>query len=251
MNWLLLRGLGREQRHWSRFPGQLREQLGDRVLCLDLPGAGTECKRPAPDSIAANVEDLRRRWLPAARDSGPWGIIGLSLGGMLALDWLHRYGDDFALGVLINSSAGKLSGPINRLRPGVAGIVLRIIFAKSRLARERLTLLLTSDVHGDDYQLAEEWAGFAKDSPVRTTAFLRQLYAALRFRPPVELHTPLLVLGSAKDRMVHPACSRAIARHYNAKIACHPSAGHDLPLDDPEWVCKRIAEFVRPNADTF
>ena len=61
MNWLLLRGLAREQRHWGRFPALLSAKLpGDRVFCLDLPGTGTEHRRKSPASIAAIPVGLRR-----------------------------------------------------------------------------------------------------------------------------------------------------------------------------------------------
>ncbi len=51
--WLLLRGLGREKRHWGSFPEALERKLGARVLALDLPGFGTENARPSPATVLA------------------------------------------------------------------------------------------------------------------------------------------------------------------------------------------------------
>mgnify|MGYP003949335389 CR=1 FL=1 len=43
MNWLFLRGLTREQRHWGPFRDVFaRDYPGAKVHCLDLPGTGTE-----------------------------------------------------------------------------------------------------------------------------------------------------------------------------------------------------------------
>jgi hypothetical protein len=49
------------------------------------------------------------------------------------------------------------------------------------------------------------------------------------------------VLASRADRLVDGSCSRALAyRVPGARLAEHDSAGHDLPLDDPEWVVAQI-----------
>jgi hypothetical protein len=34
-----------------------------------------------------------------------------------------------------------------------------------------------------------------------------------------------------------------MSRAWRAELREHPSAGHDLPLDDPAWVAGRIAEW--------
>jgi predicted alpha/beta hydrolase family esterase len=50
----------------------------------------------------------------------------------------------------------------------------------------------------------------------------------------------MTVLASRDDKMVSPKCSEDIARYYNANLIEHPSAGHDLTLDDPSWVTEQI-----------
>ncbi|MBI4820810.1 MAG: hypothetical protein HY791_31385 [Deltaproteobacteria bacterium] len=52
----------------------------------------------------------------------------------------------------------------------------------------------------------------------------------------------MLVSTSAADRMVSSKCSRAISARYQAPIAV--SAGHELALDDPEWVADALVGFV-------
>ena len=95
MNWLLLRGLAREQRHWGRFPDALRSQLpDDQVFCLDLPGTGTEHQRKSPLEIAGIARDVRARFAGLrAQHPGPWRLLAVSLGGMVAMQWCadHRH----------------------------------------------------------------------------------------------------------------------------------------------------------------
>jgi pimeloyl-ACP methyl ester carboxylesterase len=73
----------------------------------------------------------------------------------------------------------------------------------------------------------------------------RQLLAAVRFRLPAAAETavPALVLVSDRDGMVSPSCSRAVARRLGATVRAHPTAGHDLPLDDADWVVGEIAAW--------
>src|SRR4051794_2203226 len=105
MKWLLLRGLAREQRHWGRFPDVFAKTAGVTTFCLDFPGTGTEHARPGPSSVRAIVEDLRQRWqaLKGASDE-PWGILGISLGGMVSMQWAADHPEDFARVVIANTS---------------------------------------------------------------------------------------------------------------------------------------------------
>ena len=105
MSWLLLRGLSREKRHWRSFPEQLAAaSAGERVLCLDLPGFGTEHARLSPWSMARITDDVRARFL-VERGGDRWSVLGISLGGMVALDWCARHGGDFERCVTVNTSA--------------------------------------------------------------------------------------------------------------------------------------------------
>src|SRR4029450_12531869 len=104
-------------RRQKRRCGSLPEQLsaacgGERVLCLDLPGFGTEHARRSPWSIAGIADDVRERFL-VERGGDGWSVLGISLGGMVALDWCARHRGDFARCVTVNTSA-RPSGALER-----------------------------------------------------------------------------------------------------------------------------------------
>ena len=244
MNWLLLRGLGREQRHWGDFPDSLRERLGGEITCIDLPGSGTEYRRKAPITVADTVDDLRQRWLAERGQDQATGILGLSLGGMLALDWVARFPEDFRLGVVISGSAAGISSRTQRLLPNALLQLLGAGLSEDPLARELKILGFSSRLHAQDSQLAATWADYARSAPVSSRNVLRQMLAAARFTPPGPIAAPLLILGSLTDAMVSPACSPALAQHYDAILQMHPNAGHDIPLDDPGWVIEQIQRFL-------
>ena len=71
MNWLLLRGLARDKRHWGDFGSLFERRVQDsNVFMLDLPGMGTERHRDSPLSISGITDDLRHRWLQLTYDFG-------------------------------------------------------------------------------------------------------------------------------------------------------------------------------------
>jgi pimeloyl-ACP methyl ester carboxylesterase len=75
---------------------------------------------------------------------------------------------------------------------------------------------------------------------------LKQLWAATQYRAPQEApaKVPTLLLHSARDELVNPACTRALSARWDWPVACHPTAGHDLPLDDGPWVARHIAHWL-------
>ena len=88
-----------------------------------------------------------------------------------------------------------------------------------------------------------QWVLARQQRPVRATNVLRQLAAAARYRaPPTPPPVPTLLLASTHDRLVSCACSRALARAWRCALVEHPHAGHDLPLDDPQWVVQQVLE---------
>jgi pimeloyl-ACP methyl ester carboxylesterase len=91
------------------------------------------------------------------------------------------------------------------------------------------------------------WAALARERPVRPANALRQLAAAARYSAsPMRPATPTLVLTSARDRLVDSSCSRKLAQAWQAGLAVHPSAGHDLPLDDPDWLITEVKRHCPP-----
>jgi pimeloyl-ACP methyl ester carboxylesterase len=236
----MLRGLSRDQRHWGRLPS-----LIEGAALLDLPGVGTEHVRPSPTTIAEIAEDLRARWL-ALRDArtGPWGLFAISLGGMVAMEWCAAHAGDFTRLVLVNSSARGLCPPWKRLRLGRVPTVVRALFDRDPVVRERRVLSMTTARLQDVDAVARRFAELHREQTTTRGAVLRQMLAALRFRAPARLDLPVLVLSGARDRFTHPDCPRRLAAHLGAKLEIHPEAGHDLALDDPEWVRDRVNVFA-------
>lgn len=251
--WLLLRGLGREARHWGSFPQVLEAALrqrgrADRVASIDLPGTGALDAYPAPYSIGETAAMLRRIWAAraqaaAAPPAGRRYLVALSLGGMVANAWVARWPADFTGCVLINTSLRGCSPAYRRLRPSAYARLVRILCERDARAREEAILGLVSNRQQARAAAVDEWTRIAATRPLRRATVLRQLTAAALYRAQAPA-IPTLVLGSRGDRLVHPSCAAAIAARWASPLRLHPDAGHDLPLDAPAWVAEEITAWA-------
>lgn len=251
MNWLLLRGLVREQRHWREFPKLLSEKTNSTVLCLDVPGMGTESFRKSPYAIKEIMDDIRQRFFLAKQSSdGEWGICCVSLGSMVALQWAHEYPNDFSRIVITNVSCKPLSSTFERFMPKNVLQIPKLLFAENKKSREKIILKMTSnksDIELD--KIAEDYSKFSLEQSQFQSVGIAHLIAGSRFSIPKSLENShgkthqFLVISSQKDTLVSPKCTRVIAKYLNAPLVEHPSANHDLPLDDPNWFVDKITKL--------
>lgn len=211
---------------------------GAKVFCLDAPGTGTELSRRSPKQVRLIVEDLRERWIKLKSESSDedWNILGISLGGMLVASWVHDNPNDFRRAILINSSSSDTASIWQRLQPKTIPQLVRIASTHDTEERERRVLKMVSNIRHNEmpYPLAK----------VSVKAAVAQLLAASRFESPGPLLIPCLMLCSEKDQMVHPKACQKFAKSLGAEVRLHPSAGHELPLDAPEWAAQQVKSWL-------
>ncbi len=244
-NWVLLRGLAREQKHWGEFITLCHQYLPDyQFHCLDLPGCGENNHLQSPLSISAIRTTLQKQ-LQSKQITGPFGIIGLSLGAMVALDWLAEKETQAEAAVIINTSTNDF--PFYwRFRWTIIWPALRALLSTSIEQRERLILQLASRQHTYNKSIASNWLAIQQQHPVTRSTILRQLIAAIRFSAPV-FSSPKqgLILCSDNDTMVSHQCSLQLAKQYQWPLQHHTDAGHDLPMDDPLWVIEQFKGWLQ------
>jgi pimeloyl-ACP methyl ester carboxylesterase len=170
----------------------------------------------------------------------------MSLGAMVAVAWADAHPDDVAGCVLINTSLQPFSRFYQRLRPHNYGALLKLtLFDNSDRETERRIFALTSRLADPPAGVLETWVRCRREHPVSRSNTLRQLLAATRYRAPqAKPATQMLVLCSAGDTLVDPHCSRQLARTWMTDFAEHPTAGHDIPLDDDKWVAQRVNDWL-------
>lgn len=245
--WILLRGLMREHRHWGNFPATLAAVLpGANIVTPDLPGNGARHAQDSATRVAGMVE-LCRQDLLARGLAPPYRLLALSLGGMVAVEWASRYPHEIASCVLINTSMRPYSPFYRRLRWQNYPALLRQLLFGNQASQEALILRLTSRRHAaGNPALVGLWVQYQRQYPVSRRNVLRQLLSAARFRAPADKPSmPLLILAGGRDGLVDPGCSRQLARRWQTAVDIHPAAGHDLPLDQPQWVAQTVAQWLK------
>ncbi len=242
--WILLRGLTRETRHWHAFPQLLGQDRPDvQVLPLELPGNGALNGLASPTSIQGMATHCRQEMMRLGLPP-PYRLLAMSMGAMVATAWAADHPDEVEACVLINTSFGAFSPLHRRFRPRAWRVLFQYLFTQSMELRESLIFDLTSRCVAPRPTVISEWTAIRTSRPVSTWNALRQLVAAARYRAPEQSPVPTLVLASAGDRLVHPGCSMEIARRWQCACRVHPTAGHDLPLDDGPWVVEQVAEWL-------
>jgi pimeloyl-ACP methyl ester carboxylesterase len=243
--WILLRGLTREAAHWGPFPDQFAHALpGTQVVTLDLPGNGVFHRQASPWSVhgmaAACQQEMQRR-----RVAPPYSLLAMSLGAMVATEWAQLAPADIERCVLINTSFRPFSSFLQRLRPRNYARLLRLVVRPGDAAEQEATVLRLTSSHVERHVNAlRQWVAIRGQRPVSGSNAVRQLVAAARYRAPASAPCrSTLLLGSANDQLVHTRCSQAIATAWGCPLRLHPDAGHDLPLDDPEWVVEQVREW--------
>lgn len=243
--WILLRGLTREAAHWGAFAGDLRAALPHtRIVTLDLPGNGSLHTQTSPltvpGMVAACRAELARQGLRP-----PYHVLAMSLGAMVATEWACTAPDDIQGCVLVNTSFRPFSPFFHRLRPrNYAALLALVLLQHSPEAIERTVWRLTSNSPVKT-AVIDQWVAARALRPVSAANALRQLAAAARYRAPcAPPPAPMLLLASQRDGLVHHRCSLAIARHWQCALALHPQAGHDLPLDAPQWVIAQVQRWL-------
>ncbi|TAL51947.1 MAG: alpha/beta hydrolase [Methylovulum sp.] len=244
-NWILLRGLARESQHWRDFVPLLQAAFPHaQVTALDLPGTGCCHQAHTPCTVKAITDNVRARALEQGLLRQPATFLAVSLGGMVAWEWLQRYQGDSCGAILVNTSFAGLSPFYQRMRWQSYCKFLALAVQRD-LRRRELAIVQLVGNREDQYEtVADEWQAIQAERPISFQNSLRQVIAAASYRPgDAKPGRPVLLLNGKGDRLVAPACSEAISEKWALELRSHPWAGHDISLDDGEWVVTQVKQW--------
>ena len=241
----LIRGLTRESVHWGDFPEKLRAMdFVKEVVCLDLPGTGSFYKLKSPLKVSEYADFLLSK-IHETNKKGPKVILSISLGSMVAVEMVRKRVGEFDKIYLINTSFSDFSPFYKRLLLDAYWHFFCIAVATNPRKKEQEILKMISNNPSIWPPLLDSFSQAAKKRPLKIQNFLRQLTAATFYS--VGKKKPegsFILLNSKGDRMVDHRCSEAIASQWETPLYTHPSAGHDLPTDDPKWVLDILSKTV-------
>jgi pimeloyl-ACP methyl ester carboxylesterase len=246
-HWLLLRGLARESRHWGEFINTLQVAFPQATIhTLDLAGTGQFHHQKSPNTIEEIVAVAREQALQFGFLNQPVTLLALSLGGMVAWEWMKKYPQDIDASILVNTSLASLSPFYQRLCWQNYGHIIRILGARDLFTRETaIVRLISNQSDAAVLSIARKWMMIYHERPISFSNCIRQVIAAAKYQPDNQpVASPVLVLNSLGDQLVSPNCSRAIQKEFRLLLEIHPTAGHDIPLDAPDWMIEKIMFFI-------
>jgi pimeloyl-ACP methyl ester carboxylesterase len=231
---VMLRGLARGKHHWGRFVTLMEQAFPEKkVIAIDLAGNGDRYKETSPTTIQAAVEDIRQQ-LQSINLQPPYDVISLSLGGMITLQWLHE-NQEIEKAIVMNTSHAMLPF-YQRMRPSAILTIITSVFLLPIHLRERVIFGLNAN-KDPDQEVIQQWITLEKAQSVSFRNLINQIKIAKTFTTSLTIsNEKALLLASTHDHLVNVNCSKKIASDFNINIQYHPVAGHEISLDDPNWV---------------
>ncbi|MDN3628050.1 alpha/beta fold hydrolase [Vibrio lentus] len=234
---ILLRGLFRGSYHWGNFTERLSTIFPDcPISCIDIPGNGYLSSEISPNTISGMVESVRNQ----RNRQGKVLILAVSMGGMVGLKWAELYPQEVESVICVNTTAKDFSPFYERLLPRNYLRIVKALFSSS-LSREGAIYQMVSN-QPFNRKTVNEWANHGQKYPISVANFWRQLRAATGFvvsRPQCELH----FVASLNDGLVNSNATQAMAKKWGARVIVNEIDGHDVALDNPEWLLKVVGSI--------
>ncbi|MFP4228461.1 MAG: alpha/beta fold hydrolase [Salinivenus sp.] len=236
---LFVHGLGSSSRDWFEQVPHFADRY--RVLRLDLRGHGRSERPSGPYHIAQFARDVAvgvRRL-----DAAPAHVVGLSMGGMVALELAAGARSLVRSLVVVNSVADM------RLQTwsDVWFYVSRRL-AVQTLGMRRVGRLLADRLFPGPHQEAHRREFIERWSQNDKQAYLWSVDAIMGWsvteRLP-EITPPTLLVSSDQDYTPIATKNRMAARMPNAELAVVEGAHHALPVEKPNVFNALVDDFLR------
>ena len=240
---LLLTGLGSKRLGWER----QMEAFGRlyRTIAIDHRDTGDSDEASAPYTIADLADDASTllTTLGIARAH----VVGISLGGFVALELAVRHAEQIEKLVLVSTSAG---GPSHvQPNPEIAMLLAPDpnMEIGQRAVRNYSNIMAADYVRAHPEEL-ERIAEVARYRPMSAGGYMRQLQAALAHDVAGELGrvaAPTLVIHGELDPLVPPPNGAHLAaRIPGAQHMVYPGVGHIPIIERTEQFNRDVLAFL-------
>jgi len=245
---VLLHGYTGHARSWDAFA----EAMSDRyhVLALDQRGHGeTGWAGAGHYGIDSMTEDLRA--FVAALGLSKFTLLGLSMGGMVAIEYAGERPTELAALVIVDIAPELVTSGADRIRDAQQASDVfptrEAAFAAARAAnslppeahqRHRVynNLMMTED---------GQWT-WRYDRALRSVRELRPRDAETGWRSCANIAVPtLLIRGALSDILAAEVAERMIETISGAHLATVANSGHAVPLDAPEGFLAAAGAFLK------
>ena len=239
---LLLHGLGGSHDDWRLQRPEFA--VRHRVIVPDLRGFGTS-ERRGPYTIRQHARDMIA--LLAVRDAVPAHVVGLSMGGAVAIEMALQAPASVASLVLANTAPAFVLSDWQRRRMAWQRFAIAAFLGVEGVAR-----LLGQKVFPARHQGALRRRLIRHARGTSRFVYLASLRALTRWSAVSRLPSlgmPILVLGAQHDLTTSVEKRRWTARMPDARFVEIPGSWHHSELDSPARFNREVLDFVKPRAD--
>jgi len=244
---VLLHGYTGHARSWDAFAEAMTDRY--RVLALDQRGHGESGWAPADrygvDDMADDLEAFVKA-LALRR----FTLLGLSMGGMVAMEYAGRAPKELAACVIVDIGPEIEASGADRIQTGARANDMFAsrdeAFAAARAAND----LPPRDHHRhrSDYSLMRTEDGrwtYRFDRALRSPGNLRRRDAEAAWRSCANIAVPTqLIRGELSDILSPTVAQRMIQTIPDARLAMVAKSGHAVPLDAPEGFLAAARDFL-------
>ena len=241
---LLLTGLANKRLGWyNQLPvfGQVY-----RTIAMDHRDIGDSDPFTAAYTTADQADDAAAL-LRALNVEGAY-VVGISMGGFVALELALRHPDLVRKLVLTGTSAG---GPTHvQPRPDIGALLVqdRSAAEVGELSRRTYTLIMAPGYAESHPQVMERIAGNARYRPQSVESYVRQLQACLGHNASDRLdqiQVPTLVVHGELDPLVPVENGQYLASHISgAQLICYPDTGHISITERADDYNRDVLDFL-------
>ncbi len=235
---LLIHGLGSSSRDWELQVGFFSHQY--RVIVFDVRGHGKSGKPPGPYSVPLFTEDTVK--LLRAIKVCPAHILGISLGGMIALQLGISHPEVVKSMIIVNSTPEL----IPRTLKDRLGIWRRLLIVRLMGLRKMGEVLGNQFFPNKDQEelraiFVERWA--ENDKPAYLEAMIAVIGWSVTDRLG-EIHCPTLVIGADGDYFPTAEKVVYVKRIPGAKLVVIENSKHALPAEKPGEFNRTVKAFL-------
>lgn len=241
---LLLHGISNSGRAWAPQVPEL-VAAGHRVIVPDHAGHGASGALSAPFGVADIADDTEALIEHLGIDQ--LDIIGLSLGGMVALELALRHPQRIGRLIVANSFDRTATPEFAAMAEGWAGIFEQSHGPVLRLEQNWPSLVSPAfQATAEGLRTWQVWHGIAASAHGPSLAHVaRGITSFDRADSIADLAMPTLFIAGELDRMSPPDLSRAMVQHATqGSYRLIEGAGHISNVDSAEAFTQSILQFL-------
>jgi esterase len=244
---VLLHGYTSHARSWDSFAEAMTDRY--RVLALDQRGHGESGWAPADRYGVADMADDLAAFV-AALGLSRFSLLGLSMGGMVAMEYAGRRPPELARLVIVDIGPEIMTAGAERIRTGVrTSDVFESREAAFKLARAANPRPPEAHHrHRVDYSLMRTEDGkwtWRYDRALRAPDTLRPRNPEAAWKSCAAIAVPTqLIRGELSDILSAEVAARMIETIPDARFDLVKNSGHAVPLDAPEGFLEAVRGFL-------